>query len=68
MPYIFLDESGQFTKNNKEKYFIVGSFTVGNPRRTEKQFYSWQRNKFPKNFVISRKLNSLKSKLVIFYD
>jgi len=48
MPYIFLDESGQFTKNNKEKYFIVGSFTVGNPRRTEKQFYSWQRNKFPK--------------------
>jgi hypothetical protein len=37
MPYIFLDESGQFTKHNNERYFVVGSFTVGNPRRTEKQ-------------------------------
>jgi len=48
MPYIFLDESGQFTKYKNEKYFIVGSFTVGNPRRTEKQFRSWQRTKFPR--------------------
>ncbi|MDD5221380.1 MAG: DUF3800 domain-containing protein [Candidatus Paceibacterota bacterium] len=48
MPYIFLDESGQFNKNSPEKYFIIGSFTVGNPRRTKKQFRSWQRSKFPK--------------------
>jgi hypothetical protein len=48
MPYIFLDESGQFTKHNNEEYFVVGSFTVGNPRRTKKQFRSWQRTKFPK--------------------
>lgn len=48
MAYIFLDESGQFTKHNNEKYFVVGSFIVGNPRRTEKQFKSWQRSKFPK--------------------
>lgn len=48
MPYIFLDESGQFTKYNNEKYFIIGSFTVGNQRRTEKQFRMWQRKKFPK--------------------
>ena len=48
MAYIFLDESGQFTKHNNEKYFIVGSFTVGNHRRTEKQFRGWQRKKFPK--------------------
>ncbi|MFA5133566.1 MAG: DUF3800 domain-containing protein [Patescibacteria group bacterium] len=48
MAYIFLDESGQFTKNNNEKYFVVGSFIVGNPRRTEKQFRSWQRSKFPR--------------------
>ncbi len=48
MAYIFLDESGQFTKNNHEKYFVVGSFTVGSPRRTEKQFRSWQSIKFPK--------------------
>lgn len=48
MAHIFLDESGQFAKHNDEKYFVVGSFTVGNPRRTEKQFRSWQRSKFPK--------------------
>lgn len=48
MPHIFLDESGQFTKYKDEKYFVVGSFTVGSPRRTEKQFRSWQRTKFPR--------------------
>lgn len=48
MPYIFADESGQFSKHNNEKYFVVGSFTVGNQRRTEKQFRAWQRTKFPK--------------------
>jgi len=48
MPYIFLDESGQFNKHNHEEYFIVSSFTVGNPRRTAKQFRSWYRSKFPK--------------------
>lgn len=49
MAYIFLDESGQFTKHNHEKYFVVGSFTVGNFRRTEKRFRSWQKSKFPKH-------------------
>jgi len=48
MPYIFLDESGQFAKRTNEKYFVVGSFTVGNPRRTKKQFRSWQRSRFPR--------------------
>ncbi len=48
MPHIFLDESGQFTKHTNEKYFVIGSFTIGNPRRTEKQFRSWQRLKFPR--------------------
>lgn len=48
MSHIFLDESGQFTKYKNEKYFVVGSFTVGSPRRTEKQFRSWQRKKFPR--------------------
>lgn len=48
MPYIFLDESGQFIKHNNKEYFVVGSFTVGNPRRTKKQFRAWQRTKFPK--------------------
>jgi len=46
--YIFLDESGQFTKYNHEEYFIVGSFTVGNQRRTNKAIRSWFRTRFPK--------------------
>lgn len=50
MPFIFLDESGQFTKHNDEKYFVVGAFMVGNHRRTEKQFRAWCRSRFPKKF------------------
>lgn len=50
MPFIFLDESGQFTKHNNEKYFVVGAFTVGNYRRTEKQFKSWCKSRFPRKF------------------
>ncbi len=48
MSWIFLDESGQFFKNEKQKYFVVGSFTTGNPNRTKKGFKSWQTQKFPK--------------------
>jgi hypothetical protein len=48
MAYIFLDESGQFNINNGEKFFIVGSFIVGDPRRTEKSFTSWQKTRFPR--------------------
>lgn len=47
MPYIFLDETGQFTKHRNGKYFIVGSFTVGDPRRTHKRFRSWCKSRFP---------------------
>lgn len=46
--HVFLDESGQFVKHNNEQYFVVGSFTVGDPRRTEKKFRTWQRDKFPR--------------------
>lgn len=48
MPFIFIDESGQFTKRDHEQYFIVSSFTVGDPRRTEKRFRGWYRSKFPR--------------------
>jgi hypothetical protein len=48
MAYIFLDESGQFNKNNDGKYFVVASFTVGDPRRTEKAFRSWCKSRFPR--------------------
>src|SRR3989344_2114898 len=47
MAYIFLDESGQFTKHDREKYFVVASFTVGEPRRTAKAFRSWKASQFP---------------------
>lgn len=46
--YIFLDESGQFTKHNHEQYFIVGSFTVGDQRRTKKAMRSWFSTRFPR--------------------
>lgn len=46
--YIFLDESGQFTKHNHENYFIVGTFTIGDQRRTDKAMRSWFRSRFPR--------------------
>src|SRR5271157_1980340 len=45
---IFLDESGQFVRKDHEKYFVVGSFTVGDPRRTKKQIRSFFRSRYPK--------------------
>ena len=49
--HIFLDESGQFTKHNDEQYFVIGSFTTGDPKRTEKKFRSWQKLKFPRKLA-----------------
>lgn len=46
--HIFLDESGQFTKYNHEQYFVIGSFTVGDNRRTDKAMRGWFRDRFPK--------------------
>ena len=46
--YIFLDESGQFTKHNHEEYFVVGTFTVGEQRRTDKAMRSWFGTRFPR--------------------
>ncbi len=48
MASIFIDESGQFSKHQHDQYFVAASFTVGDPRRTEKAFRRWQRTKFPK--------------------
>lgn len=48
MSYIFLDESGQFNKNDHEEYFVIASFTVGEPRRTAKGFRAWCRSHFPR--------------------
>ena len=57
MAVVFLDESGQFKKNNGEEYFIVASFTVGNQKRTKKQIKSWFRTKFPRKL---RNLSEIK--------
>jgi hypothetical protein len=46
--YIFLDESGNFTKHNHEEYFVIGSFTVGDIQRTAKGFRSFYVKHFPK--------------------
>lgn len=46
--YIFLDESGNFTKHNHEEYFVIGSFTVGDQRDSAKAFKSWLRSRFPR--------------------
>jgi len=45
--FIFLDESGQFHKNHNDKYFIIGSFTIGDTKRTAKRFRSWCNTRFP---------------------
>lgn len=46
--HIFIDESGQFHKNNHDGYFVIGSFTVGDIKRTAKRFKSWCHSKFPR--------------------
>ncbi len=46
--HIFVDESGQFHKNHADGYFVIAAFTVGYPKRTDKQFRSWCQSKFPK--------------------
>lgn len=47
MMHIFIDESGQFSGSTGE-YFIVASFTVGDPRRTQKSFKGWKQSHFPR--------------------
>jgi len=48
MPTIFVDESGTFKECKDERFFVIASFTVGEPRRTAKRFQSWCKAKFPK--------------------
>jgi len=56
MPHIFLDESGQFARRAYEKYFVVGSFTVGNPRRTKKNSFDPGRDQgFFENSAINKR-------------
>lgn len=54
---IFLDETGQLSKKKNREYFIVATFTTGDPRRTKKKFISWKRLKFPNKL---KKLSEVK--------
>ena len=44
---IYLDESGSLMKNNG-KYFVVGSYTIGDPKRIGNAFKKWKITKFPR--------------------
>lgn len=46
--HIFLDESGNFKKHDHQEYFVIGSFTVGDQRRTDKAIRKWFHTKFPR--------------------
>lgn len=48
MAYIFLDESGQFSKDGDNEYFVIASFTVADPRRSYNGFRAWMRSKMPR--------------------
>ena len=49
--YIFLDESGEFTKHDHGQYFVIGSFTIGNQSRTNKELRKWFSTKFPRRMI-----------------
>lgn len=71
--YVYLDETGNLTKG-RGNYFIVATFTVGDPKRIENAFRSWQRSKFPKKlqkqaevkFNDSHVLEELRIKTITF--
>lgn len=54
---IFLDETGQLVNHKNGDYFIVATFTTGDPRRSLKKFMSWRRLKFPNKL---KKLSEVK--------
>lgn len=49
--YIYLDESGNLTKDSG-KYFIVGSYSVGDPKRIANAIRKWQKSKFPRKVKV----------------
>lgn len=49
--FIFIDESGDLSPTDG-KFFVVGSYTVGDPRRIANAFRKWQRTKFPRKIRV----------------
>lgn len=45
---VFVDESGSFNRCPQQDFFVIASFTIGDAKRTAKEFRKWQRNKFPR--------------------
>ncbi len=43
----YIDETGDLRRRDT-KYFIIGTFTVGDPMRIKNAFRRWQKSKFPK--------------------
>ena len=71
MPFIFLDESGQFKKTGSEKYFVIAAFTTGDHKRASKSFRTFQHKKFPRKLrnqteikFADTKSESLRSKML----
>mgnify|MGYP001571681625 CR=1 FL=1 len=65
---IYLDESGSLSRNNGN-YFIVGSYTIGDPQRIGNAFRKWQKRIFRdqrilKGIVVSEFNNRLKDRLL----
>lgn len=48
MPTVFVDESETFKVCKGQEYFVIATFTVGDPERTAKALKKWQKKKFPK--------------------
>ena len=73
--FIFFDESGNFT-GSKQKYFVVGGFVTGNPKRTAKAFRKWQHSKFSNKklryrtevkFSDTRLTDELRAKTLLYF-
>lgn len=71
--YIYLDETGNLIKGN-EKYFIVATFTIGDPKKLDHAWRKWQHTKFPKQlrnqaevkFNDSHLTDTLRSKTITY--
>lgn len=49
--FVYLDESGSFGKD-KGRFFIIGSYTVGDPKRIAKAYRRWQKRRFPRKLRV----------------
>lgn len=60
--FVYLDESGSFGKD-KGRFFIVGSYTIGDPVRIAKAYRRWQKRKFPRRLKGQSEVKFINSSL-----